>query len=258
MKKWLKIVLGLVVVIVLIVAAVFYFTSGIKETADGFFKAVKKMDLTKARSYLSEDFKASTDEWALKDFLSRSALLNYKESQWSYRQIKGGRGELEGSITTETGGVVPLKMMFVKEKGEWKIYAITKPTAGLQSETSAPTVPAKNAQVVLVKQSMHDFIVSIGKKNMEHFRSTVSQMWQKQHTTEQLNQAFKAVIDSGANWAALDNFEPVLVGEATIDKDGVLALTGYYPTRPVHVNFKQKYIYEGLSWKLLGFNIEAK
>jgi hypothetical protein len=258
MNKWLQIALGVVAVFVLGIAAVFYFTSGMVDTADNFFKAVKERDIAKARGYLSEDFKASTDEKALTDFLSRGAILNFKESSWSNRQISGGRGELNGSITTETGGVVPIKMLFVKENDNWRIYSIQKPAAGLQSEASSPTAPAKSDQVALVKQSMHDFIVSVDKKNMEHFRGTVSQLWQKQHTAEQLNEAFKAIIDSGANWAVLDDFEPVLTAESTVDKDGVLVLAGYYPTKPGQVHFEQKYIYEGLSWKLVGFNIEAK
>ena len=35
--------------------------------------------MAKARSYLSEEFKATTNEAALKEFLSKSALLNFKE-----------------------------------------------------------------------------------------------------------------------------------------------------------------------------------
>jgi hypothetical protein len=258
MNKWLKIVIGVVVVLVLGIAAAFYFTSGIVETADAFFKAVKERDIAKARSYFAEDFNASTDEKALTDFLSRSSILNFKEANWSSRNISGGRGELNGSVKTETGGVVPIKMMFVKESGQWKIYAIQKPTAGLQSESSPPNAPAKSDQIALVKKSMHDFIVSVSKKNMEHFRGTVSRLWQKQHTTEQLNQAYKAVINSSGNWTVLNDLEPVMSAESTVDKDGVLVLKGYYTTKPIQVYFEQKYVYEGLSWKLLGFNIEAK
>lgn len=257
-KKWFKILGGVVAVILLAVIAAFYFTSGIVDTADGFFKAVKDQDLVKARSYLSEDFRAATDENALADFLSKSAILNVKECSWSNRQMSGDRGELEGSVKTETGGIIPIKMMFVKENGNWKIYAIRKPATGLQSESSSPTAPSKSAQVALVKQSTHDFIVSINKKDMGHFRSTVSRLWQKQHSTAQLNRAFKAIMDSGANWSVLDNYEPVMADEATINSDGVLILTGHYPTEPAKVYFEQKYINEGLAWKLLGFNIKVK
>lgn len=135
MKRWMKILLGVVVIFTLtistIVAVVFYSTSGMVDTANHFFNSVKQKDIAKARSYLAEDFKASTDEKALMEFLSKSAILNFRESSWSERTTSGGRGELNGSIITDTGGIVLIKMMFVKENDSWKIYAIQKPTAGL-------------------------------------------------------------------------------------------------------------------------------
>jgi hypothetical protein len=257
LKKLLKILLGVVAVFVIAVAVLFYVTSGMVDTADAFFNAVKKKDIATARSYLAEDFKASTDETALTEFLTKGAILNFKEASWSNRQTSGGRGELNGSITTDTGGVVPVKMMFVKENGAWKIYAIQKPTAGLQAADSSPTVPSTADQIGLVKQSMHDFVASVEKKDMGDFRKTVSQMWQKQFSTEQFNQAFKSIIDAGAHWSVLNQVEPVLASDANVDENGVLSLTGYYPTRPSQVKFEQKYIYEGTSWKLMGFSIHA-
>lgn len=258
MNKLLKIVLAVVLVFVVAVASVFFLTSGMTDTADAFFNAVKQKDLPKARSYLAEDFKASTDESALEAFLSKGAILNFREASWSNRKISGGRGELNGSITTETGGVVPLKMIFVKENNAWKIYAIQKPTAGLQTEESSPSIPTKSEQLALVNQSMHDFLVSVTKKDMAHFRSTLSGLWQKEVTSAQLNQAFKSVIDADANWSVLERIQPVISSDAKVNENGVLLLTGYYPTNPSQIHFEQKYIYEGVAWKLVGFNIQAK
>jgi len=82
-------------------------------------------------------------------------------------------------------------------------------------------------------------------------------MWQKQHSTEDLNAAFQSIINSESNWSALDNFTPKIV-EARIDENGVLSLAGYYPTESNRVNFEQQYIYEGVAWKLLGFNISTQ
>lgn len=257
MSKWVKVLLGFVAVIVLGMAAVFYFTAGMVETADAFFNAVKQKNMAQARTYLSQDFKASTDERALTEFLSQGSLLNFKEASWTNRQVSAGRGELEGTISTESGGSVPLKMMLVQENDAWKIYAIQKPTAGLQSQTAAHTTPGKGDQIALIKRSMHDFIVSVGQKDMEHFRGTISQLWQQQFTTAQLNQAFKSVIDSGANWSVLEGFEPILAAEGSLDGNGVLLLTGHYATDP-NVAFEQKYIYEGVAWKLIGFSIQTK
>jgi hypothetical protein len=257
-NKWVKILLGVVSVFILAIAAVFYFTAGMTDTADAFLVAVKDNDLQKARSLLAEDFKASTDEKALKDFLSRSAITKFKESSWSNRQVSGGRGELTGSITTDSGGVVPLKLTFVKENGVWKIYALHKPTAGLQVETSSLHAPSKADGILLVKRSIHDFVISVEKKNMEHFYGTISRLWQKELTTAKLNDAFKSVMDSGLNWSVLDRFEPILTDDGKVNENGMLVLAGYYPTKPNQVHFQQKYVYEGVSWKLVGFNIRTE
>lgn len=261
MKKLLKIVIGIVVAIVLAIAAVFYFTAGMVDAANAFFEAVKKQDLAAARGYLSEDFKSSTDEAALKEFLSRSDLLKFKETSWSSRQVAtGGRGHLEGSVITDTGGVVPLTLMFVKENGAWKIYSIQKPAAGLQvaSESTSPGIPSKADQVALVKQAMHDFAVSIDAKSMEHFRSTVSQLWQKQITTEKLDEIFGKIFDANFNLTELDAIEPKLDPVSALGENGELVLTGYFPAKPLQVYFQQKYVYEGTGWKVYGFRINVK
>ena len=88
MKKLLKIVIGIAVFVVLVVGAVFYFTGGMTKTADAFFEAVKRQDIAAAHSYLSADFKANTDEAALKAFLSSNALLHFKKASWSNREIR--------------------------------------------------------------------------------------------------------------------------------------------------------------------------
>ncbi|WP_076791085.1 hypothetical protein [Chlorobium sp. KB01] len=270
MKKGWKILTGIAAVIVLLLAVVMFATSGMRSTADDFFGSVKQQDMTKARTYLSEEFKASTNEEALKEFLSRSALLNFKEAKWAESSINGGRGELNGTITTETGGNIPIKLMFIKENDEWKIYAMQKPTAGLQpsesSEASAGTTPKKSAttvpgkaeQIALARQSMHDFALSIKSKNMGHFRTTISNMWQSQFTTEKLNEGYAPIIKADIDLTVLDPLVPILDQEASINQDGVLIIKGHYPTKPSVVSFESKYIYEGISWKLIGFFLDIK
>ena len=260
MKKLLKIILSIAAVIAVVIAlavtAVFYFTSGIVDTADAFFNSVKQKDIAKARSFLSEDFKASTDENALEAFLSKGALLNFKEASWSGRSIEGGRGELNGSIITESGGVTPITLMFVKENDAWKIYAIHNSPAGLQSQDSAPSLPSSADQAALIKQSMRDFAAGINSKNMDSFRETISQFWKKQITTEQLNEAFVTFMEQNIDLTVLEPLEPVFDGEPRIDEDGFLVVTGNYPTEPSQVAFVLKYLYEGTAWKLVGFNID--
>jgi hypothetical protein len=92
----------------------------------------------------------------------QDGLINFKKASCSERSISSGCGQLNGSITTETEGNIPIRVVFVKEQGAWKIYVLQKPTAGIQtSEAATPNVLDKEKQISMIKQSMHDFAVSI-------------------------------------------------------------------------------------------------
>lgn len=254
MKKLLKIVVGIALVFALGFGAVLYFTAGMVDTATAFFEAVKKQDMVAARNHLSENFRASTDEGALKQFLTRSAILEFKEASWSSRQISGGQGELKGTVTTETGGVIPIRLTFVKEEGEWKIYNIQKPAAGLQVQADSPKVPGTADQVALIKRSMQDFAVSVERKSMRHFYGTVSKLWQKQITIEKLDEVFSTAYDAGWDMSVFQTLQPVVEPVSGLGEHGELILTGYFPTKPDQFYFEHKYIYEGIDWRLLGFS----
>jgi hypothetical protein len=270
----LKILGGVLVFVILILVIAFYSTSGIVTVADEFFQAVKEKNIAKAHSYLAEDFKASTDEAALSDFLSKGAILNYKDSSWSERSVENGQGKLSGSVTTESGGTVPIEMTFTKENDAWKIYSIQKQAAGLQSASNAgeettgtaaapPTaaassIPSKAEQIALVSQSMHDFAISINAKSMDHFRKGIAKIWQDQATTKDLNETYGSYIKAEADLSILDNLEPNIEDGVKADENGMITLKGYYPTKPKRVNFEQGYIYEGGAWKLVMFNALIK
>jgi hypothetical protein len=257
MKKLLKIISGLAVAIALAIGTVFYFTAGMVSTADDFFAAVKAQDLSRARTYLSEDFKASTDEAALQAFLSRNALLEFKDASWSNRSISGRRGNLDGEVTTESGGVVPLELAFVKEGDAWKIFSIQRPVAGLRTGTASPDVPPAADQVVLVRQSMHDFAMSVNAGSMQHFFGTISSFWQRQTSVEKFDEAFHGFYDAGIDLIGLDNIEPTMNPATALGKNGVLVLEGSFSYPPGTVTFTQKFIHEGLAWKLLTFEIHV-
>jgi len=79
----------------------------------------------------------------------------------------------------------------------------------------------------------------------------------EESSTEELNPAFKAIVDADASSSVLNRFEPIISVEIGIDENGFLLLTGDYPTQPSRVHFQQKYIYVGLSRKLVAFSIQA-
>lgn len=254
MNKFLKIAGVIAAVVAVAVAAAFFFTAGMTGTADGFFEAVKNQDMDAARSYLSEEFKANTDEEALRDFLSAGGLGAVSDASWSNRQVSGGQGELEGVITSETGGTVPVKLTLVKENGDWKIYHIERTLAGLAADAAEPEIPGPEEQIMLVKQSMRDFTVSVDSKSMEYFYSTISRMWQDQVTVAELDEIFGVTYDANLDFASLDSVTPVLEPVAGFGENGELVLTGYYPTAPDQLHLQQKFVFENGNWKLMGFS----
>jgi hypothetical protein len=104
---------------------------GLEDAADEFFAAVKRDDLATARRLLAADVRASTDEAALRAWLARSAVPGFREASWSRWKVERGRGELDGSLTPETGGAIPIRLTFVDENGAWKIDSLQEPAATL-------------------------------------------------------------------------------------------------------------------------------
>ncbi len=257
MNRLVKIFIGIVVVFVLAILVMFYATSGMTNTADAFFAAVKDKNIALARSYLSEDFKASTDEKTLQDFLTRKTLIKFKKASWSNRQISGGRGELTGSITTESGGTVPIKLELIKENGNWLIYSIYKPEAGIIAEESGKA-PSEREEVALINESMETFAQSVNAKDFSEFYGYISNLWRRQISTQKLNEIFKPFMDRDINLLVLKNFSPIFDGQPTLDDNGILTIKGRYPTKPSSVMFEFSYVYEGTGWKLIGARVNIQ
>lgn len=253
MNKIGKILLGLVAVVSLALGAIFYFTADLVTVADQFFAASKSKNMEQAYSYLSDDFRAGTSQSELEMFLEKNLLTTFQEANWQTRSINGGRGELIGSVTTDSGGVVPITLSFVKGSSGWKIYSIQKPSSGIQEESASVQMPSENQQIELVRASIHAFAESVNEKSMAKFHSHVSNLWQQQFTVQKFDDTFGAFYDLGADLTILRNVSPLFDSKPTLDENGVLSIVGHYPTEPSQLSFEQGYIFEGLGWKLVAF-----
>lgn len=254
---WQRAAIGLgcfACIAVVIVAFVFRVTGGLVDAADAFFAALKAKDVATARSYLAEDFRASTSDAELQSYFNRSALAHYASSSWSSRSVHNDRGELEGSITTDSGGVVPLKMSFIRENDRWKIYALRKPDSGLLVESERPSPPNSGEQLRLVKATMHSFADAIAHRDFSDFHHSIAGLWQRQISKDQLADGFKSFVATGADFHILDNVQPT-IREAKVGDDGELVVAGLFPLTPNPLEFQQTYVYEGVDWKLIGLKL---
>ena len=256
-KLILKILLGLLVFLIAGFAAIMYFTSGLVTAADRFFQAVQNQDISAAYAELSPAFQRTASEHA--DYLESSSIADFAETSWSSRSVNLGSGNLSGSITTTSGEVIPLTLDFVKTDGEWKIYAINQPAAGIQeSPSSARQIPDEDALVELVRESTEAFAAAIREKDMALFHQHISRVWQDQFTVERLEETYGSfyVLENGLD--ILKNYSPSFDGEPTLDENGVMIISRHYPTTPDQFHFQHKYIHEGLSWKLLGYSVSIQ
>lgn len=259
MKIFLAIVAGVVMFIAIAVGAVFYMTSGMTGTATAFFNDIKAQKYSAAYNYLSEDFRANTSQSQLKNFLDKNDLLHFKDTSWGEREISGGRGHLTGTVTTDTGGSIPIKLGFVKEKGVWKIFSIRKPQPGVATSDQGAKLPSNEELVKLTDESMRQFAEAVNAKNFAKFRAYVSHLWQRQYSVKKFNTIFKPFIDANINiLPALRASAPQFDTKPSINENGLLEIDGHYPTSPSRIYFKLKYIYEGLDWKLAGIYVNIK
>jgi len=258
MKTFLKILAGIAIVGALGFGAVMFATSGMTDAADEFFAAVREGEMATAYSYLSDDFKAGTSEDQLADFLYDNALVDVTDLSWGSRSFDGNLGELHGSATTGSGGVVPIMLRLVKGDAGWRIYSIEKPASGLQQTGSQTQLPPEEELVELVAAANHYFALGVQQGSMQPLYDHISHLWRKQTTVEELDQVFQAFIDAKLELMVLDNLSPVFDGQPTFDENNLLVVTGHYNTSPDLVSFEHSYIKEGLSWKLIGYRMDVK
>lgn len=124
-------VIAIALFVGLILSVVFYATSGITEAADEFFAAARSGDDAAAYALTSQQLQNQLTSEDLGEFLEQNGLDAVVETSWASRSMENDRGELSGTVTTETGGAIPIEMGFIYEQEQWKISLIDVEAVGL-------------------------------------------------------------------------------------------------------------------------------
>lgn len=259
MKKILIILGSVVSAIVLIVASVFYATSGAVETVDTFFAEVAADDLEGAKRHLSEGFKASTSDQQLAAFLEGSGLLDYRESDWGGRSVDTSSGTLTGKVITNSGGTIPVTVTFVREDGAWKIYHIQTETAGIDPTVAEQVrVPSRSEASEIVHATTQEFARAANAGDLGPIHESAALEFKEQISLEQLHENFAPFLDQEIDLTVLQNYEPMFTTDPALSAEGVLRLEGYFPTTPSRAHFSYTYVHRDDRWQLLGINISLR
>ena len=183
-----------------------------------------------------------------------------QQGKWSSRHVENGRGNLEGTIATASGGEVPVSIELVKEHDAWKLQSINVSQPGLnpgQAATAKPKLPDSATKVQLLARSMRDFAMSTKRRDMDYFRSTTAAQFQREFSSQALNETFAPFIQNSDVWLSLSTTTPQATAEPAIGEDGAMTLEGYYPAGSKRVAFTERYVPEGDDWKLIQFSLEV-
>jgi hypothetical protein len=262
MKKGCLIATAAVVVLIVIgLAAIFLafgLTRGAVNSADNFLGLVGSGKIAEAYESASATLRSQQTLEAFAKSVTDLGLTDFSSVSWSSRKTENDRGHLEGSARTRAGGTIPLNVELVKESGTWKVISLSAPQSGMAAtQSGGKQVPSDDKAKALILASLLDFNKALQDQDFSNFHASVSRAWQEQITPDKLKEVFQGFIDKKIDISSITRVEPVLTDAPQLNSDGLLVMEGYYPTQPLKVNFKLKYIYEHPAWKLFGINVNV-
>jgi hypothetical protein len=121
------------------------------------------------------------------------------------------------------------------------------------------TAPSVTIQEKLVDTAVRQFALAVEDKSMAQFYKTLSMVWQSQTSVSRLDSVFSGFYNWSGDLVSLLGSELPRINPANnVDENDIITIQGSYSGGSQQVEFKQKFLYEKSSWKLIGFNINIK
>lgn len=125
MATWKKVLIGIVVFIIGVIALAMWATSGIVKVAEEQLSLIKSGDINGAYALTSGTFKQATSLEVFTEFVNAYPVLSKNASvSFTERQVEGVQGYLYGTITAEDGTTMVVEYELIKENDAWRIVGI--------------------------------------------------------------------------------------------------------------------------------------
>lgn len=154
-----------------------------------------------------------------------------------------------------------------------------------------PDLPYEPELQTLTRDTLLQFNDAVIQKAFDAFFETVSLRWQQElidpelfeqthkdavdpnriepewtkHTAAEksrgaarMQRAFQPFIDRQLNISPISTLQATFETPPAINSDGMLILTGSYPTQPYQVHFKLTFLYEAPNWRLFGLDVDLR
>jgi hypothetical protein len=256
MKVWQIIALviaGVVTVIGGLIWLIFQMTAGIADTGDGFFAAARSGDYEAAYALTSQDLKRDNSLEDLQRYIEANGFDTVTETSWSSRSFENDTGSLSGSLTTQTGGTIPVEIGLVKEGDEWKINYISKAESGLKgaSNTTQAGMPPDGTVLHLVRFHTGRFIDAMTDGDFEYW----NEFWTDDVTPQQMEEGFARTPELVAELEKFENVRPE-IENAGMNSEGNLQARGIFTAGKSRLVMDFVFEKVGKDWNVAGLSYE--
>jgi hypothetical protein len=244
------------------------------EAAKLFFQQVSSGQAQVAYQNAAFGFQAQRTATVFEAAAKEMGLVESPGAEFEPPQIEGRTAKIRARVQTKEGKTLPLIVTLTRESTKWQVYSLKSPPSeetGISENrftlvgkapafTDAATqpVPPETDLRKLVKENLLRFNEAIASKSFDAFYESVSLKWQDQLTKGQLQRAFQPFIDKHIDLSAIDKADPIWDSPVSVGTDGLMVLSGYYPTEPYRVHFSLKFLYELPTWKLFGIDVNLR
>jgi hypothetical protein len=257
--------------------AIAILTGGCAKTTDPvvalrtFFEQLAAGHAREAYESTAFGFQAGQDEKAFEAVVRDLGLADYQSLQSEPPKIEGNSATLPLEITNREGRRIPFIITMTNETGAWRVFAIRTPRDSQTGVAENPfTVLGKAPEVAglgaatppdekevrrLIRENLLAFDQAIADRSFVAFYDTLSARWRDQIAEAQIERAFQPFVDNQFRLSGVASTEAILDRPLELNSEGMLIVSGYYPTQPFKTVFSLKFVYELPKWKLFGIDV---
>jgi len=123
---------------------------------------------------------------------------------------------------------------------------------------SAPQMPDTNGLTILARTTIIALNHANRSGNYTVFRDLASPAFQNTNTPAKLAGIFANLRSQDLDFGPIVMFNPKYTKPPTLTPQGMLRLTGYFPTSPLRVDFDLVYQWLGGRWQVFGIAVQTR
>ncbi len=245
-----------------------------KEAAQQFFTLVASGNTDQAHANAAFAFQAEQNARVFEQAAKERGLIGAMGVELERLDTDEKITKFNAVVATATGEKRTYILTLQKDSGDWKVFSIKSPRSpatGLRehqfslvgkgaafNDALSQPMPDDATIKELVQKTLARFNDAVLSNSFADFYANVSTAWQSQLTEGQLQRAFQPFVEQKVDLSGALKLEPVFDPAPQITTDGLLVVSGYYPSKPYQVEFALKYIYELPNWKLFGIDVNLR